>query len=572
MFPFLYTKQDNIRGLFLYSFFLIFVTIIMNLCTPLLLKEIVSRLSVPAISMTYSLIVLLISYGLIWTISQTIQQFRQIILVRPMSRCIRIFCSKLLEHLHSLPFDFHLNSKTGHVSGSLERAQQGIPDIFWGLFLFVIPTLIEVFCAGFILSFLYGVKYIIVLAIMTIIFILFTAYATNWASKYQVASNIQKSQANAHIVDSLLNFASVKYFNNIKYEMDRCNDYLLKRDLSLVKSLSSIEIVRIGQRLIIGSGIIVLIFIAGNQVVLSNYDISDFILINGYILQFAAPLGHMGLIIKDIRRGFTELDDILSIYKTKLSDFQIQRDNVQKIEDFHELKFNQVCFGYQKSSSTLKNISFIIKKGKKIAVVGKTGSGKSTLSNLIFNFYEVTSGEITVNDVNINNIEKDSLYNLLGIVPQDVLLFNTSIYENIIYARPDAKKSEVEQAIFLSNLEPVLNKLNNHYHTIVGERGMKLSAGEKQRIAIARILLKKPSIYIFDEATSYLDYTSQRIIMDNIFSHLKNKTVIIIAHRLETIIKADEILVMNEGSISERGRHEYLITQNGLYAEMWGKK
>ncbi|MEI6188311.1 MAG: ATP-binding cassette domain-containing protein [Alphaproteobacteria bacterium] len=567
--PFLWTRQEKIRSLFLISFLLIFISIGLNLSIPLVLKEIVFRLSAPEKSMTYQLSILLMAYGSIWILSHTIQQVRQIIMVRPLERCIRRFCSNLFEHLHSLPMKFHLDRKTGAITNALERAQNAFPDVFWALFLFIIPTIIELFLAATILCYYYEAIYGFILIFIATIFIIFTLYASEWASHYQTLSNEQQSNTNANIVDSLLNFANVKYFNNKDYEVLKCDSYLRKRETLLVKTISSMELVQMGQSIIIGLGLIILTYVAGKQTLLSIYDVSDFVLINGYVLQFTAPLGQMGLIARHIRNGLNELSTIMEISNNKPAISSETKKYSKSLENLESIEFRNVSFGYDLSRLVLKDISFHLQAGKTIGIVGTTGSGKSTIPNLLFKFYDINSGKILINNENIRNLRAESLYNLLGIVPQDITLFNTTIYENILYARPNAHEKEVEEAIELAQLRPVLDKLPGHYNTIVGERGLKLSGGEKQRIAIARILLKRPPLCIFDEATSSLDITTEETIINSITPIMKKSTFIIIAHRLSAVINADEILVLHNGVIEERGTHETLLILNGRYASLW---
>jgi ABC-type transport system involved in Fe-S cluster assembly fused permease/ATPase subunit len=568
IFPSLCSKEEKVCNQFLLSFGLIVISIGLALSVPLVLKEVVFHLYSPAKSMTYQLSLLLIAYGVIWTLSQTIQQVRHIIMVRPLERCIRLFCSKLFDHLHSLPMKFHVDRKTGAITNALERAQHGLSDLFWGLFLFIIPTIIELCLAALVLCYYYSAIYGFILFFIAAIFIVFTHYAMEWASHFQTMSNGQQSNANANIVDSLLNYANVKYFNNKELEILKCDNHLKEREKFLVKSLSSMEFVRIGQSIIIGLGLILLTYIAGQQALLSIYDVSDFVLINGYIMQFAAPLGHMGFIARDIRRGMNELASIMEILSTKpeIPSSSMKGSPLKKLKN---IKFQHVSFGYEPSRLVLKDISFYLEEGKTLGIIGATGSGKSTISNLLFKFYDINSGKILINNEDIRNLNTEQLSHLMGIVPQDITLFNTTIYENILFARPHASKEEVDEAIALSHLEPVLKKFPHHYNTVVGERGLKLSGGEKQRIAIARALLKRPSLYIFDEATSSLDFSTEEAIMKSIEPILKNSTCLTIAHRLSTVVNADEILVFHHGRIEERGTHASLLKQEGLYASLW---
>jgi len=569
IFPFIWTRQERIRRLFLTSFGLVFIIIILNLSIPLVLKEVISKLSTPDKGMAYQLSLLLIAYGIIWTLSQVIQQVRQIIMIRPLEKCIRLFCSQVFEHLHSLPMKFHLSRKTGAIANALERAQWGFPDVFWGLFLFIIPTIIELFLAATILCYFYGAIYGFILLFIATIFIAFTLFATQRASYFQTLANEQHSHTNANIFDSLLNFANVKYFDNKKYEVLKCDNYLKTRENLLVKSISSMEFVRIGQSLIMGLGLIILTYTAGRQTFLNVYGISDFILINGYALQFVAPLNQMGIIARNIRRGINELTNILEIYNTKPTISQSSGKSPKPLKELESIEFNDVSFAYDSTRFVLKDVSFHLQAGKTIGIVGETGSGKSTISQLLFNFYDVNSGKILINNELIQNLRPESLHKLFGIIPQDITLFNSTIYENILFGKPNASQEEVEEAIELAHLGPLLKKLPYHYDTIVGERGLKLSGGEKQRIAIARVLLKRPSLYIFDEATSSLDLSIEASIMKSLAPILRSSTSIIIAHRLSTVINADEILVLHNGVIKERGNHTFLLKQGGIYTTLW---
>lgn len=566
--PFLWIKEEKIRSLFLISFGLVLVSIGLNLSIPLVLKKIVFWLSTPNKDMTYQLSILLIAYGVIWTLSQTIQQIRHIIMVKPLERCIRLFCAKLFDHLHSLPMKFHLDRKTGAITNALERAQNGFPEVFWGLFFFIIPTIIELFLAATVLCYYYGAIYGFILLFISILFIFFTLYFTERASHLQHLSNEQQLKTNANIVDSLLNFSSVKYFNNKEYEVSKCTNYLKERENILVKAMTSMEFVKIGQSIIIGLGLVILTYAAGKQTLLSIYNVSDFVLINGYILQFAAPLGAIGFVTRDIRRGINNLSNIMEIYNIKPVSSSYSR-HLKLVENLETIEFKNVSFGYDIARTILKDVSFNLQAGKTIGIVGETGSGKSTISSLLFKFYDINSGNILINNEDIKNVNTESLYKIFGIVPQDITLFNTTIYENILFARPNASQKDVEEAIELAQLEIVLKNLPNHYETIVGERGLKLSGGEKQRIAIARAILKRPSLYIFDEATSSLDLFTERKIMQNITPILKSSTSLIIAHRLSTVINVDEILVLNNGMVEERGSHSSLIKQQGLYSSLW---
>ncbi len=565
--PFLWVKQEKIRELFLLSSVLIFLTIGLNLSVPIILKMIVLELSLTNGNMSHQLFLLLVASGLIWTLSHCIQQIRQIIMVRPLERGLRLFCSNFFNHLHSLPISFHVDKKIGSLTNAIERAQKGLPDVFWGLFLIVIPTIIELLLSSGILCYLYGPVYGLILLVCLTFFIIFSTHALKWLTIIQKKANEQQGETNAIIVDSLINFASVKYFNNKAHEIAKCDKHLKLREKLVIKYVSSIELVRIGHHIIIGLGITLLTYTAGKQVVAGIYNVSDFILINGYILQLAVPLGHMGFVSRDISRGLNEMSSVMDIYKMPtVSNSEKSEENLNNI---NHICFKDVSFRYDNSRTILRNINFSLKKGETIGIVGETGSGKSTIANLLFNFYDVYSGKILINGKNINKIKFENLCSLLGIVSQDTTLFNTTIYDNILFGNPKASQEEVEKVIKIAHLDSFLKKLPDHYYTLVGERGLKLSGGEKQRIIIARVLLKKPSLYIFDEATSSLDLETEKNIMNSIKEITRKTSSIIIAHRLTAVMHANEILVIRNGLVQERGSHQKLLKNNGPYASLW---
>lgn len=565
--PFLWINQEKIRGLFLLSSFLIFLTIGLNLSIPIILKMIVLELSLADGSMSHQLFLLLVASGLVWTLSHCIQQIRQIIMVRPLERSLRLFSSNFFNHLHSLPISFHVSKKIGSITNAIERAQNGFPDVFWGLFLIVIPTIIELLLSSGILCYLYGPDYGLILLVFLTFFVIFSTHALEWLTIIQKKANEQQAETNATIVDSLINFASVKYFNNKEHELIKCDKHLKLREKLVIKYISSMELVRIGHHIIIGLGVTLLSYTAGKQVIAGIYNVSDFVLINGYIFQLAVPLGHMGFISRDIRRGLNEMSSVMDLYKIPTD--SKSENNKESLDKINNICFKNVSFKYDSSRSILRNINFSLKERQTIGIVGETGSGKSTIANLLFNFYNVHSGEILINGKNINQIKSESLCALLGRVSQDTTLFNTTIYDNILFGNPKASQEEVEKVIKLAHLDSFIKKLPDHYYTLVGERGLKLSGGEKQRIVIARVLLKKPSLYIFDEATSSLDLETEKNIMNSIKEITHKTSSIIIAHRLTAVMHAHEILVIKNGIVQERGNHQKLLKNDGLYASLW---
>lgn len=549
---------------------LVVISIGLNLSIPIILKHIVESFSLVNKHVNFQVTLLLLAYGIIWTLTQAILQLRQILMFKPLESSIRILSLKLFDHLHSLSVKFHLDKRTGAIIGALEKAQHGMPDVFWGLYFFIIPTVIEIILAISILWYFYGIIYGLILMSIIATFIIFTIFCSERAMHSQSLSNEQHLKTNSFIVDSLLNFMSVRHFNNKKYEMQKCETSLKERENTLVKSLVNMEVIRLGQGIILGCGLILITYVAGKNTLLKIHDISDFVLINGYVLQFAAPLSFFGFILRDMRKGLKDLENVVNLLKTE-TDVR-EDENLKTIKKLKTIEFNNVSFGYNHSNLILKNINLKILPGQTIAIVGSTGTGKSTISNLLFRFYNVSSGEILFNGKNIKNLKSENIHELIGIVPQDISLFNTTIYENILYGRPLASKKRIIEAIKLAQLDEFIVQLPDHYNTMVGERGLKLSGGEKQRIAIARLLLKRPSLYILDEATASLDSKTEAHIMKNITSIIKNASCLIIAHRLSTIVYADKIIVLDKGRIKEEGNHAALLKKKGLYYKLWNQQ
>jgi len=400
-------------------------------------------------------------------------------------------------------------------------------------------------------------------------YLLFSYYAISRTAKFHNIYNEKRSQASARILDSLLNFETVKYFQNKDYDYEQCNTCLHEQEKAGIAKYFSETIVQLGQSIIIGIGLMYLTTISGNAVIAGKMNIGDFILINGYLLQFVIPLNHIGYILHQVRNGLNHMKKALDLIalKPEIQDNPVHaiKMNIKK----PEINFENVSFGYNTKRKILKGISFTVPAGKTVAIIGPTGSGKSTVIRLLFRFYDVTHGKILVNGHDLRNISQKSLHSAIGIIPQDTILFNNTIYYNIAYGCPSASKKDVEEAIKLSKLDNFIKSLPEGYNTEVGERGLKLSGGEKQRVAIARAILKQPKIFLFDEATSSLDVQTEQDIQHSIKKISTQSTTLIIAHRLSTIVHADEILVLSKGLIAERGNHQSLLNLNGLYTSLW---
>ena len=566
--PFIWGDNWHIHLRVIASLIFTAIMIALNVSLPLFFRKIVNALSACTPQPIYYLSLILIGYGLLWTISQTILQVRAIVLYRSLERSMRLLALRIFDHLLKLSLRFHLDRKTGAITTAIERAEDGLDHIFWGIFLFMINTVIEMIIVIIVLAYLYGIVYSSALLLVMLLYLVFTFFALGKSVAVQEAYNDKRQEAGARVVDTLLNIETVKYFDNEKFEHNECDEILREQEDAGVAKYQYDSWLQIGQNIIVGAGLIVLTWLSGNAVKDGTMTVGDFVLINGYLLQFIYPLNHFGYIVRSIRKGLNDVSSAMNLLLLK-PEIKDSPTAVPLKIDSAEIVFENVKFQYDERRPILKGISFTVPAGKSIAVVGATGSGKSTIGRLLYRFYDVSSGRILINGHDIRSITQKSLHKAIGIVPQDTVLFNNTLYYNIAYARPDASQEEIEQVIAMAHLDSFIKRFPDGYNTEVGERGLKLSGGEKQRIAIARILLKKPAIYIFDEATSALDTQTEREIQNNLEEISIGATTLTIAHRLSTVINSDNIIVLDHGIIAEQGTHEALLAKNGLYAQLW---
>lgn len=538
-----------------------------NVTVPLLLKEIVDALDKPK-AMLLVPVSLVVGYGLLRLFSTLFGELRDAVFAKVTQRAIRRVALKLFVHLHSLSLRFHLERQTGGVSRDIERGTKGISFLLNFMLFSILPTLLEIGLVAGILFYKYNPWFAIITFITLTVYIVFTLFITEWRMVFRRSMNDMDSKANTRAIDSLLNYETVKYFGNEDYEARRYDEHMSKWETSAVKNQTSLATLNSGQSTIIAIGMTALMLLASNGVVKGELTLGDLVLINVFMLQLYMPLHFLGFVYREIKHSLVDMEKMFRLLD--------ENREIQNAPDAFELKisqasvvFEQACFSYEPKRQILFDISFDIPSGHTVAVVGSSGAGKSTLSRLLFRFYDVDSGRILIENQDIRKVTQASLRAAIGIVPQDTVLFNDSIYYNIAYGRPEATREEVLHAAKSAHIHAFIISLPDGYDTMVGERGLKLSGGEKQRVAIARAILKNPAILIFDEATSALDSKSEKVIQHELRNVAHDRTTLIIAHRLSTIVDANQILVMEDGRIAERGTHRELLAKQGVYAQMW---
>ena len=535
---------------------------------PLIFKEIIDILDTPEKSAVAIPIMLFILYGAARMSGSLFNEIRDAVFARVRYRAMRRLSIKVLSHLHKLSLRYHLERRTGNVVRDLERGTSSISQILNYLVFNIVPTFAEFILVAFILLGNYESKFALITFTTVTIYIGFTLMVTEWRMHFRHKMNSLDSESNGQAVDSLINYETVKYFNNENFEVNRFDTTLSSWENAAVKSQTSMSILNFGQGAIIALGLTFIMVYAGQGVIDGTMTLGDLVLINTMMLQLFMPLSFLGIIYRMLKHSLADMDMVF-----KLLDEKHEIEDVAGAKDLihqqGEIKFENVNFSYQDDRQILKNISFTVKPGNKLAIVGHSGSGKSTLARLLFRFYDVQQGRILYDGQDISKVTQDSLRHAMGIVPQDTVLFNESILYNIEYAKSGSTREEVIQAAKLANIHDFIDSLPEGYDTAVGERGLKLSGGEKQRIAIARVILKGSPILIFDEATSSLDSKSEKVILEALSSVAQTHTTLVIAHRLSTITDSDEILVMDNGQIVEQGTHQILLEKSGVYADMW---
>ncbi len=538
-----------------------------NVSVPLVLKEIVDVLDQPR-AMLILPVFLLVSYGILRLCSTLFGELRDAIFAKVTQRAIRRIANKVFMHLHTLSLRFHLERQTGGVSRDIERGTRGISFLLNFMLFNILPTLLEISLVLAILISKYDIWFSIIIFLTLLAYIALTLIVTEWRMIFRRTMNNMDSKANTQAIDSLLNYETVKYFGNEAWEARRYDEHLQSWEKAAVRNQTSLATLNAGQSAIIAVGVTLLMMLAADKVVKGSMTLGDLVLINAFMLQLYMPLHFLGFVYREIKHSLADMERMFTLLDEN-KEIQDKPDAQILNAQNPAIRFSHVNFSYESNRQILFDVSFDIPAGQNIAVVGHSGSGKSTLARLLFRFYDVQSGCILINKQDIRDVTQQSLRASMGIVPQDTVLFNDSIYYNIAYGRPDATQEEVYAAARSAHIDEFIESLPEKYATIVGERGLKLSGGEKQRVAIARTILKNPEILIFDEATSALDSKSEKRIQAELKRIAKNRTTLTIAHRLSTIADADQILVMDHGRIIERGSHPQLLASNGAYAHMW---
>ncbi len=538
---------------------------------PLILKDIVDELDSKQLMENATMavpLVLLLTYGALRLMGSLFNEMRDAVFSRVRYHAMRGISSRVLKHLYSLSLSYHLDRKTGGVTRDLERGTNSLSSILNYLVFNIFPTAAEFTFVAIILLSRYEPRFAIVTFATVAFYIAFTLLVTNWRMHYRHEMNKQESKANSYAVDGMLNYETVKYFTNEEYELKQYDNTLDEWEGAAVKSQVSMSLLNFGQGAVIAVGVMLMMIFAAQGVVDGSMTLGDLVLVNTMMLQLFIPLNFLGIIYRALKYSLADMDMMLKLLDTKRTVNDIQGAPDLNVSDA-VVRFDNVSFDYSKDRTILNNVSFEIPHGHKVAVVGPSGAGKSTLARLLFRFYDVDAGAISIDGQNISHVSQTSLRDNIGIVPQDTVLFNHSIEHNIRYAKLDASDEEVHQAARHANIHDFIISLPQGYDTIVGERGLKLSGGEKQRIAIARVILKNPRVLVFDEATSSLDSHSEQLILESLKQVAEKHTTLVIAHRLSTIIDADNIIVLDKGTVVEQGTHQQLLDQNGLYAHLW---
>ena len=572
--PYLWPKKRNdLKVRVSFAVIALVMAKIASVSTPLVLGGAVNSLTELSSGINLFMLVpvaLIVGYGATKIISFTFVAVRDALFSKVSQHSIRQISLNMFKHLHNLSLQFHLNRQTGALAKYIDRGTKGIDFLLRYVLFNVVPTFFEIFLVSGILFYLYGPWYAVITLTTIGLYSYLTFQITEWRNAFRKRMNQADNDISTKMIDSLLNFETVKYFNNESYEFNRLDKSLEDYELAANQSRHSLSLLNIAQTFIIMLGITIMLVMSAFGIKNGDIDVGGFVVINAYMLQLYQPLNFLGSVYREIRQALTDMENMFGLLEVS----QISKDNLEDIPQSNvaEIRFERVSFDYDVRRTIIKNISFVVPNGKKVAIVGPTGAGKSTISRLLFKFYNPKEGDIYINNINIHKVSQKSLRKIIGVVPQDTVLFNDTIYYNIAYGNTVATKEEVINAAKNADIHNFISTLPDGYKTIVGERGLKLSGGEKQRVAIARTILKNPKIFFFDEATSALDTGTEKEIQKNLDNISKDKTTLIIAHRLSTAANADLIIVLDKGTVIEQGTHKSLLLEKGKYFEMWEKQ
>lgn len=571
------SERPDLRMLVVWATFYLVISKIVLILVPYFFKWVTNALNGQLDAPNYvpiiltGAVMLVLAYNAAKIIQAGLNQLRDALFASVGQYAVRQLAYKTFVHMHQLSLRFHLERRTGGLSRVIERGTKGIETIVRFTILNTLPTILEFALTAVIFAFAYGFSYLFVVAATVVAYTWFTIKASDWRINIRREMNDSDTDANTKAIDSLLNFETVKYFGNETMEAKRFDASMARYEDAATKTWTSLGWLNFGQAVIFGVGMAIVMVMSAREVQAGTQSLGDFVFINAMLMQLSIPLNFIGFIYREIRQGLTDIEQMFDLLDVQ-QEVQDKPDASPLDVDKGAIRFNDVHFAYDANRPILKGISFDVPAGKTVAIVGPSGAGKSTISRLLFRFYDVQSGSVTIDGQDVRDVTQESLRKVIGMVPQDTVLFNDTIAYNIRYGRPDATEEEVEKAAEMAQISGFIRHLPEGYQAMVGERGLKLSGGEKQRVAIARTILKAPPILILDEATSALDTATEQEIQSALDIVSRGRTTLVIAHRLSTVIGADEIIVLKDGLIAERGTHRVLLKADGLYASMWNRQ
>jgi ATP-binding cassette, subfamily B, heavy metal transporter len=572
LFPYLWPKNaPELRFRVVAALAFLALAKVINVGVPVLYKRAVDALTPGVAAVIVVPVMLVIAYGAARVLAQVFGELRDAVFAKVGQRAVRQIALRTFRHLHALSLRFHLERQTGGLSRAIERGIRGMDFLLSYMLFSAIPTALEIAMVAAILWYNFDWSFAAVTLVTVVLYVIFTFAITDWRVRFRREMNDRDSEANTKAIDSLLNFETVKYFANEAHEAGRFDVALQAYEKAAVKSQTTLAFLNVGQGIIIAIGLVAVMLLAGEGVAAGRLTVGAFVMVNAYLVQLYMPLNFLGVVYRNIKQSLIDLESMFRLLDVNAE--VTDRPGAEALVVSHgEIVFDHVSFRYDERRPILEDVSFRVPPGGTVAIVGSSGAGKSTISRLLFRFYDVDEGRILIDGQDLRDVTQESLRRAIGVVPQDTVLFNDSIRYNIAYGRPGAGAEAVEEAARLAHIHEFVAKLPDGYKTQVGERGLKLSGGEKQRVAIARVVLKAPAILVFDEATSALDTKTEREIQKNLEEVSHDRTTLMIAHRLSTVIHADEILVLEQGRVVERGNHGALIAKGGLYAQMWARQ